>query len=106
MAEETIVVKCTSPWWFRGTLYPAGGTVKVPPGTPVPQGFFVNGVEVPRKEKIKYSEVLEIQSLQQENLDLRQEILRLKNQLSDLTGKKEHKVGTAPVSRAKAGEKE
>ncbi len=44
-------VLCTSNWWFNRTLIKKGTTLDVPAGTPVPQGFFVDGVEVPRRSR-------------------------------------------------------
>lgn len=82
---EMVTVKCTKPWWHNDTFHEAGSVIKVPKGTAVPQGFFVDGVMVPIKEKVRYAEVLEIQDLRQEDLDLRQEVLTLKKQLAAKT---------------------
>lgn len=73
-------IKCTAAWWFRETFYKPGSVVVVPEGTPVPQGFFVNGVEVPKKPKVPVSQLIEIQDLKEENLKLQEEILKLKRQ--------------------------
>ena len=41
-------VRCTTAWWHNRKLIPAGAVIDVPKVTPVPQGFFVVGVEIPR----------------------------------------------------------
>jgi len=75
-----VTVKCTAAWWFRETFYKPGSVVVVPEGTPVPQGFFVNGVEIPKKPKVPVSQLIELQDLREENLKLQEEILKFKRQ--------------------------
>lgn len=42
-------VVCTGPWWHNRTYHKKGTALEVPAGTPVPMGFIVDGVEVPRR---------------------------------------------------------
>jgi len=83
-----VKVKFTSAWWFRETFYKPGSIVVVPEGTSVPQGFIVDGIEVPKREKVSVKEILELQELQEKDLRQQEEILKLKKQLAAATAPK------------------
>jgi hypothetical protein len=78
-------VKCTAPWWHRETYFAAGSEVDVSEGTPVPQGFLVNGVEVPKAPKVPMSKIIEIEELQDKSLQQEAEILKLRRELEKAT---------------------
>lgn len=70
-------VRCTTAWWHNRKLIPAGAVIDVPKGTPVPQGFFVDGVEIPRKKKGgPSSKDMEIETLNKRVLELEAELVK------------------------------
>jgi len=90
-------VRCTTAWWHNRKLIPAGAVIDVPKGTPVPQGFFVDGVEIPRKKKGgPSSKDMEIEALKVGNEKLNKRVLELE---AELVKANAPKVGRPPFQR-------
>lgn len=101
-------VKCTTQWWYNRTLIPKGAVIDVPEGTPVPQGFIVDGKEVPRRPRNSVVEQTKDKMLAEKDAEIEALKGKVASQESRLASLEEQiaKIAATPRVYGRSGRKE